>query len=121
MAPPSLLYDRMSFLRKVENEAFLDFQFYNIPRQLNTYSMYRFPSQLIGYEGVFNAYRYLSKFSTGELTADKFDSEDFSTKYAAPQTQGSPTDAGSQEGFPRQEQHPRGELCDSAFSRRHPC
>lgn len=71
----------MAFLRNVENEAFLDFQFYNIPRELNTYSMYRFPSQLIGYEGVFEAYRYLSKFATANgPTDDHFTAEEFNDK-----------------------------------------
>jgi hypothetical protein len=71
----------MSFLRNVENEAFIDLQFYNIPRELNTYNMYKFPSMLIGYDGVFNAYRYLSRFSPfKDLTADHFSSDQFTDK-----------------------------------------
>lgn len=68
-SPPTFFYDPLHRHRRVENEAFLDFQFSSLPRKPSSWSHYVFPHLLIGYEGLFNALHYLNKFGplpTGE-------------------------------------------------------
>lgn len=71
-SPPTFLYGRMHSLRQVTNEAFLDFQFSCIPRKSNSWTQYEFPHLLIGYDGLYNALKYLNQFGPIPTQAEGF-------------------------------------------------
>jgi hypothetical protein len=62
LKPPVFLYDRSIYYRKVEHEELVDYQFYSLPRQPDSFGKYVFPSTCIGYESLFNTYRFLAKY-----------------------------------------------------------
>ena len=48
--------------RSLDNETFLDFLYYNLPKSPNNLTKYVFPSMCIGYEGLFRAFQFLQKY-----------------------------------------------------------
>jgi hypothetical protein len=62
LKPPVFLYDRSIYNRTHEHEEIVDYQFYSLPRRPDQYGNYVFPSTCIGYETLFNVYKYLAKY-----------------------------------------------------------
>ena len=62
LKPPVFLYDRSIYHRVVEHEELVDYQFYSLPRHPDSHGNYIFPSTCIGYETLFNVYKYLAKY-----------------------------------------------------------
>ena len=55
-------FDLSNSFRSVENEAFLDYLYYNLPKEPNNLTKYIFPSMYIWYEGRFKTLRFLQKY-----------------------------------------------------------
>ena len=54
--------DLSNSFRSLDNEAFLDYLYYNIPKEPLNLTKYVFPSMCIGYEGLFRAFQFLQKY-----------------------------------------------------------
>ena len=78
--PYTALFDQQRSERTVENEEFLDFQYYNIEKPITNMSGYTFPSLCVGYEGLYNAFRHLQLFKQ-DPNNDSFASYNFSYEY----------------------------------------
>lgn len=78
--PYTALFHRQASERTVENEEFLDFQYYNIEKALNNASGYIFPSLCVGYDGLYRAFQHLQAFKD-DPTNSSFLSSNFSYEY----------------------------------------
>lgn len=64
----------------MENEEFIDFQYYNVEKIRSNASGYVFPSFCVGYDGLYNVFRHLQQFKK-EHESDLFNFENFTYEY----------------------------------------
>ena len=69
--PFTALFHRQATERTIENEEFLDFQYYNVEKAWYNASGYTFPSFCVGYEGLYKAFQHLQQFKA-DPTSDSF-------------------------------------------------
>lgn len=63
----------------MENEEFIDFQYYNIEKALTNSSGYIFPSYCVGYTGLYKMFQHLQQYKPNrEYESDLFNYENFS-------------------------------------------
>lgn len=80
MRPFTALFHRQASERTVENEEFIDFQYYNVEKARTNASGYVFPSFCVGYDGLYNVFRHLQQFKK-EHESDLFNFENFTWEY----------------------------------------
>lgn len=74
--PFTALFHRQHSERTVENEEFLDYQYYYVEKTPTNSSGYVFPSYCVGYEGLYAVYRHLQQFRR-DPEDELFNFEDF--------------------------------------------
>ena len=62
LKPLMLGFDLLNAFRTVDNEAYIDYLYYRLPKQPQNLRKYVFPSMCIGYEGLFRAFQFLQKY-----------------------------------------------------------
>jgi hypothetical protein len=60
--PYTAFFHRQVTERTVENEEFLDFQYYNVEKTQYNAAGYVFPSLCVGYDGLYRAFQHLQTF-----------------------------------------------------------
>lgn len=60
--PYTAFFDRQITERTVNNEEWIDFQYYNVEKANVNGTGYVFPSLCVGYEGLYKAFQHLQKF-----------------------------------------------------------
>ena len=69
--------DLSNAFRSLDNEVFLDYLYYNLPKEPLNLTKYVFPSMCIGYEGLFRAFQFLQKYRS-DSTNSSFLIKEFS-------------------------------------------
>ena len=71
-----MLFHRQHSERIVENEEFLDYQYYNVEKTPTNFTGYVFPSLCVGYDSLYRAFQHLQQFKKDSQN-DSFQSEQF--------------------------------------------
>jgi hypothetical protein len=79
--PYTAFFHRQATERTVENEEFLDYQYYFVEKTHTNSSGYVFPSLCVGYEGLYRAFQHLQQFKA-DPSNSSFASENFSYEYS---------------------------------------
>ena len=72
-----MLFHRQHSERIVENEEFIDYQYYNVEKRPTNFAGYVFPSLCVGYDSLYHALQHLQQFKK-DNQSDSFLSEQFS-------------------------------------------